>query len=136
MPNEQNLEKGLSTQFRSGEEAARNGQKGGIASGAARRRKRSLKEAADLFLSLPVADTKTSDIMGAMGLDEGDRDNQMAVIVALQLKAMKGDSKAARLLFELLGDDNKPEEEPDDGFLEALNGSAGEDWNEEVGIPV
>ena len=52
--NNENLEKGKATQFRSGEEAARNGSKGGIASGAARRRKKSLKEAADLYLSLSL----------------------------------------------------------------------------------
>ena len=44
MANEKNLENGKLTQFRSGEEAAKNGQKGGIASGVARRRKRSMKE--------------------------------------------------------------------------------------------
>lgn len=39
MANNENLRKGELTQFRSGEEAARNGQKGGKASGAARRQK-------------------------------------------------------------------------------------------------
>lgn len=56
--NEKNLECGKTTRFRSGEEAARNGRKGGQASGAARRRKKSLKEAADLYLSLPVTDKR------------------------------------------------------------------------------
>lgn len=42
--NEQNLIHGEATQFRSGEEAARNGQVGGIASGVARRKKKALRE--------------------------------------------------------------------------------------------
>lgn len=42
--NEKNLEKGKSTQFRSGEEAARNGRKGGIASGVSRNLKGAVKK--------------------------------------------------------------------------------------------
>ena len=38
MANEQNLKNGAKTQFKSGEEAAKNGAKGGKASGKARRR--------------------------------------------------------------------------------------------------
>lgn len=45
MANEKNLEKGINTQFRSGEEAARSGRKGGIASGKARNLKACLLEA-------------------------------------------------------------------------------------------
>ena len=37
--NDENLKKGEATRFRSGEDAVRNGQKGGIASGKARRAK-------------------------------------------------------------------------------------------------
>ena len=105
MANEENLENGLATQFRSGEEAARNGQKGGVNSGVARRRKKSLKEAADLFLSLPVADTKEWNKISKKGVYPEDIDNQMAIIVGLSMKAAKGDSKAAKVLFDLLGED-------------------------------
>jgi hypothetical protein len=44
MANEKNLKKGKDTRFRSGEEAAKNGKKGGIASGEARREKRLIKD--------------------------------------------------------------------------------------------
>lgn len=50
MPNEQNLEKGVATQFKSGEQAAENGRKGGIASGESKRRRKTLKE--ELLLML------------------------------------------------------------------------------------
>ncbi len=103
MANEQNLEKGLATQFRSGEEAARNGHKGGVNSGVSRRRKRSLKEAADLFLSLPVTDTKTYSKMIRAGINAEDIDYQMAVVIGMTTKAMKGDAKAAKVLIEMLG---------------------------------
>lgn len=44
MANEQNLEKGKATRFKSGEEAAKAGRKGGIASGEAKRERANLKK--------------------------------------------------------------------------------------------
>ena len=76
MANEENL-----IPFGSAEEARESGRKGGIASGVARRRKRSLKESADLFLSLPVADQKQWNKIAKQGVDPEDVDNQMAIIV-------------------------------------------------------
>lgn len=111
MANEGNLKKGIATQFKSGEEAARNGAKGGIASGAARRRKRRLQEAADLFLSLPVTDQRISKKLVRRGLESDDIDIQMAIIAAMSDEAMKGNPKAAKILVDLL--DDKQEEKED-----------------------
>lgn len=94
-------------QFRSGDEAQENGRKGGIASGAARRRKRSLKEAADLFLSLPVTDPKTYNKMVLAGIEESDIDYQMAVVVGMTARAIKGDAQAGRVLIDMLGENTK-----------------------------
>lgn len=105
MANNENLEKGKATQFQSGEEAARNGRKGGIASGAAKRRKKSLKEAADLYLSLPVTDKRQVNKLKRKALDSEDIDNQMAMIVGLTEKATAGDACAAKVILEMLGDD-------------------------------
>jgi len=44
MANEKNLQRGTATQFRSGEEAAKNGKKGGIASGEKRRENKRLRD--------------------------------------------------------------------------------------------
>lgn len=90
---------------RSSAESQENGRKGGIESGKARRRKRSLKEAADMYLALPVRDTKKLNAMVKDGIPEDDADNQMAIIVGLAKKAAKGDSKAAKVLFDLLAED-------------------------------
>ena len=79
---------------------------GGKASGASRRRKRSLKEAADLFLSMPVTDTRTFNKMAKAGIDVDDADYQMAVIVGLTMQAAKGDAKAAKVIVDLLGEDS------------------------------
>ena len=57
MANEKNLEKGKATQFKSGEEAAKNGRKGGIASGKAKRARKTLKE--ELLAMLEVDDVQT-----------------------------------------------------------------------------
>lgn len=103
--NNENLEKGKATQFRSGEEAARNGSKGGIASGAARRRKKSLKEAADLYLSLPVTDKRRLNKLKRRALEPEDIDNQMAMVVGLTEAATAGDARAAKVILEMLGDD-------------------------------
>ena len=131
MANEKNLENGKATQFRSGEEAARNGQIGGIASGAARRRKRRLKEAADLYLSLPVTDKRVYNKIARDGVEPEDIDNQMAIISGLAKVAAMGDSKAAKVLFDLLGDTDTGENQADDGFVEALREEAAEVWQEE-----
>ena len=104
MPNEQNLVPYQFDSSQSREEAAKNGALGGRASGASRRRKRSLREAADLYLSLPVAGKRAWNKLARDGVDPEDVDNQMAIIAGLTLKAATGDAKAAKVLFDLLGE--------------------------------
>lgn len=101
MPNEQNL---IPFDQRSESEQRAIRSAGGRASGASRRRKKSLREAADLYLSLQVSDKRVWNKLSRDGVDPEDIDNQMAVIAGLTLKAMKGDAKAAKTLFELLGE--------------------------------
>lgn len=108
MPNEQNLVPFDSNQSR--EEAKKNGAKGGRASGVSKRRKKSLREAAELYLSLPVANKTAWNKLARDGVAPEDVDNQMAIIAGLTIKAVKGDAKAAKLLFDLLGE--QPKEEP------------------------
>lgn len=116
MANDENLKKGVATQFKSGEDAARNGAKGGVASGAARRRKRRLQEAADLFLSLPVTDQRISKKLVRRGLESDDIDVQMAIIAALSDEAMKGNPKAAKILLDLI-DDKQEEKDSNCGVV-------------------
>ena len=101
MPNEQNL---IPMDQRSQSEARELGREGGRASGESRRRKKSLREAAELYLSLPVSDKRAWNKLARDGVDPEDVDNQMAIIAGLTIKAVKGDAKAAKLLFELVGD--------------------------------
>ena len=107
MPNEKNL---IPMDQRSKSEARDLGQKGGIASGISRRRKRSLKEAADLYLSLPVSDRKMWNKISRRGVDPDDIDNQMAMIIGLTMAATAGNAKAAKVIVDLLGEDAHSEE--------------------------
>ena len=107
MPNEKNL---IPMDQRSQSEARDLGQKGGIASGVSRRRKRSLKEAADLYLSLPVSDRRVWNKIARRGVDPEDIDNQMAMIIGLTMAATAGDAKAAKVIVDLLGEDAHSEE--------------------------
>ena len=101
MPNEQNL---IPFDERTESEQREIRSAGGQASGASRRRKKSLREAADLYLSLQVSDKRVWNKLSRDGVEPEDIDNQMAIVAGLSLKAMKGDAKAAKLLFDLLGE--------------------------------
>ena len=93
---------------------------GGKASGVARRRKRALREAADLYLSLPVRDGRKRNALLRDGLDPDDVDNQMAVIVGLTKAAQLGEAKAAKLLFELLDEGGSGDSSAKNNLLEAI----------------
>lgn len=110
MPNEQNL---IPFEERTEEEQRKIRSSGGRASGVSRRRKRSLREAADLYLSLPVADKRTWNRLARDGVDPEDVDNQMAMIAGLTIKAVKGDARAAKVIVDLIGE--KEEEKETDG---------------------
>lgn len=108
MPSEKNL---ISIGDRTTEEQRRITSSGGRASGEARRRKKSLREAAELYLSLPVSDKRAWNKLSKDGVAPEDVDNQMAIIAGLSIKAAKGDAKAAKVLFDLIGDQNREEDE-------------------------
>lgn len=99
MPNGQNL---IPNSERSPEELRRITSAGGRASGVSRRRKRDLREAAELYLSLPVTDKRQLTKLSKAGVETEDADNQMAIVAGLAMKAMRGDAKAAKVLFDLL----------------------------------
>lgn len=113
MPNEKNL---IPFDERTEEEQREIRSSGGRASGVSRRRKRSLREAADLYLSLPVANRRAWNKISAEGVDPDDIDNQMAMIIGLTQKAVKGDAKAAKIILDLIGPERK-----EDSAMEKLD---------------
>ena len=103
MPNEKNL---VPNEQRTPSERRENAQKAGIASGVSRRRRRALKEAADLYLSLPVSDKRSWNKLARRGIDPEDIDNQMAMIIGLTMAATAGDAKAAKVIIDLIGEED------------------------------
>ena len=85
-------------------------QKGGIASGAARRRKRSMRQAADYYLSLPETDRRRVNALLRDEVDPEDVDNQMSVVMGMAEAAKRGDARAANVLLKMLGEDNPPDD--------------------------
>lgn len=104
MANEQNL---IPFNERTESEQREIAMAGGIASGAARRRKRALKDAVDLFFSLPVSDKRTWNKLERKGIDPEDIDNQMAMICGLHAQASLGDARAAKVLVDILGEQSR-----------------------------
>lgn len=92
--NEQNLVPFTSEQSR--EEAVKNGKKGGIASGEARRARKSLRAELEVLLSEAVIDKKTGK--------PTDSTVQQAITVALVQKALRGNTKAYEIIRDTIGE--------------------------------
>ena len=115
MSNEKNL---IPFNERTESEQREIAQKGGIASGAARRRKRSMREAADYYLSLPETDCRRVNAMLRDSIEPEDIDNQMSVVMGIAAAAKQGDSRAANVLLKMLGEETV-QEDPAVDALEA-----------------
>lgn len=101
MPNEKNL---VPLNQRAKSEQREIQSMGGVASGVSRRRKKKMKEAADLFLSLPVTNKRLWNQLARKKIDPDDIDNQMAVIVGMWQQAIIGDARAAKVLIDILNE--------------------------------
>jgi hypothetical protein len=99
----QNLKKSKGFSGNSTEKQRIISQKGGIASGEAKRAKKTMKECAMLFGSLGV-DEKTAQSLKKQGVGGDDLTHNMAVIYGLFASAMRGNSNAGRVILELVGD--------------------------------
>ena len=100
---------GERTQFRSGEEAVKNGRKGGKASGEARRRKKALRETINEFMSMPLNDGALADLEKANGFVSLNGKNvtvQEALVMKTIQTAMKGNAKSMKMLFDLMAESN------------------------------
>ena len=83
-------------------EAREKGRKGGVASGKSRRRKRQFRD--ELEMLLPLTD-KGKDGQPIINPLTGRKQTvQQSITMQLLLKARKGDVKAAKLIFEVLGE--------------------------------
>lgn len=76
---------------------------GGIASGVARRQKRTLAQIGDMIGGLEVKSDKNRAIMRQAGISDEDMINDVGMLFRLNLKAQTGDPKAIELLAKLRG---------------------------------
>lgn len=104
MANEENLIPFTSDQ--SQEEAAKNGAKGGIASGKARREKKAMKDTLETLLSMQLKDGRAADIekiQSVAALKGKNISVQEAIMLAQIQKALKGDTRAAEFVRDASG---------------------------------
>lgn len=111
MANAENLKKGKATQFKSGKDAVENGRKAGVASGASRRRKRAMRQAAAMLLNTQIPMNERGPFMGTVktllktfGYTPDDATYQDALLASIMLEAMKGDVRAAEFIRDTAGE--------------------------------
>ena len=77
--------------------------KGGIASGEARRQKKTLKQIGEMIGALDIKSEKNREIMRKAGIEDEDMINDVGMMFRLNMKAQNGDTKAIELLAKLRG---------------------------------
>lgn len=99
--------------------------KGGKAWAEKRRAQRTMKQCADIALSLPPA-KRVWNKLSRMGVEPYEIDNMMAVIVGQMMAAQAGDTRAAEFLRKVIGEDKESDTDALDRLdemLYALNGA-------------
>ena len=95
--------------IRSEKEAREKGKKGGIASGEARRRKKTMREALEMLLYDTKLNEQTKQMVQAEGIKNTDDFNhQMVITRSLIAKAESGDVQAYHAICAMIGE--KPSE--------------------------
>ena len=88
------------------EEAREKGRKGGQKSAESRRKKRAMAETMEIILTMPLKEGMVDDIESVTSNAEIEKRNvtvQDAIIAAQAKKAMKGDTRAAAFIRDLIG---------------------------------
>lgn len=104
MANEQNLKPFTSDQ--SQEEAKKNGAKGGVASGKARRERKAMKDTLETLLSMSLENGTVDDLEEIQSIAAINGKNitvQEAIMLAQIQKAIMGDTKAAEYIRDTSG---------------------------------
>lgn len=108
MANEKNLTPFTSEQ--SHDEAVKNGKKGGVASGSARRRKKTMRQTLNAMLGagLDVSEQefveKVTPRLLALGINVENATYQDVLLAGMMLKAIRGDVRAAEFIRDTGGD--------------------------------
>ena len=107
------------TQFRSGEEAVENGRKGGIASGQARREKKTIQKILSDLLDSEIKDSpQFAKLAAKMGVESDKSVKDIFTMVCLLNSVKSGNLGDLERLSKLLGEDNAKEH--NNGILDEL----------------
>ena len=107
------------TQFRSGEEAVENGRKGGIASGQARREKKTIQKILSELLDGQIKDSpQFAKLASKMGVESDKSVKHIFTMVCLLNSVKSGNLGDLERLSKLLGEDNAKEH--NNGILDEL----------------
>lgn len=85
------------------EKAREIGKLGGIASGEAKRKKKTLKELGDMIGGLDIKDEKVRGLLSNAGIKDEDMVRDAGMMFTLAIKAGKGDTRSAELLAKIRG---------------------------------
>ena len=100
-----NLKRGNpSTQFKTGRNAAENGKKGGIASGEAKRQKKTLNQLAKAVAVAPISNDKVRKQLESIGIEGSDLINNAAVVAGVFGAATEGKIEAVEKWEKMLKD--------------------------------
>ena len=91
---------------RTKEEAKERGRNGGIASGKARREKKTIREAFALLKDLPLDNEKLREKLKKAGVTNDDMTYGAAMAYMTVINGMKGNPSFMRLAFEMLGEND------------------------------
>ncbi len=132
MANEENL---IKNNQRTPSELREITQKGGVASGKARRRKKLLKDTVNMLLALPMQEGQLDRLTDLKSIKDKNITVEEAMVLKQIQNAMKGDLRAFESIIALSEAHNKTGEQPkaqetDSTFIDALNGKAAEAWND------
>jgi hypothetical protein len=101
--------KGMGFETKTAEERRELAVRAGKASGEARRKKKKMREQMEMLLSLPIQGKRIKNKMNQLGIEEGEQDNQMALVMVMFAEALKGNVQALNAIRDLIGE--KPSED-------------------------
>ena len=102
------IENLINPKDRTSEELREMTRKGGIASGEARRRKKTMREALEMLMYKCELNEQTKQILRAEGVGEEEMNHQMVITRSLIAKAESGDVQAYNAICAMIGE--KPAE--------------------------
>lgn len=110
MPNEKNLKKGKATQFKSGEEAVKNGKKGGEASAKSRRGKKTIQQILNTVLDGYISTLpQFVPIAKKLGVESDKSIKELFSLICLLNSVKTANLSDLERLVKLLGEDKQDE---------------------------